>query len=122
MKILIAEDDPFIMKILQMSLNKAGYEFICCIDGLEAMKNIELHKPDIILVDIMLPYFSGLEILGNVKQSAHPVPVIVVSAMGQMSVIDEAMKLGADGYISKPFTMETLFSNINQLSRKALTA
>ena len=116
MKVLIAEDNTLISKTLEMFLKKEGYETICCMDGLEAMEKIEKYNPDIIVVDIMLPYFSGLEILGKVKQSNSPVPVIVTSAMGQDSVMDEAYGLGADAYIPKPFHIDDLTSHICALT------
>lgn len=121
MKILIAEDDSLILKTMELCLKRDGFDIICCVDGVEAMEKIDLLKPDLIIVDIMLPYFSGLEIVGKVKQNEHAVPVIVISAMGQQAVVDEAMKLGADEYLSKPFNINTLTSYIlNLTSQKAI--
>ena len=122
MKILIAEDDSLILKTMELCLKRDGYEIICCIDGLDAMEKIELLNPDLIIVDIMLPYFSGLEIVGKVKQNDNAVPVIVISAMGQQAVVDEAMKLGADEYLSKPFNINTLTSHIVRLTSRKATA
>lgn len=119
MKILIAEDDFLILKTLELCLKKEGYKLICCIDGLDAMEKIKATSPDLIIVDIMLPFFSGLEILGKIKQSCR-VPVIVISAMGQQNVVDEAMRLGADGYISKPFNIDLLTSQIARLTTPAV--
>ncbi len=122
MKILIAEDDSLILKTLELCIKRDGYEIICCVDGLDAMEKIELMNPDLIIVDIMLPYFSGLEIVGKVKQNKDAPPVIVISAMGQQSVVDEAMKLGADEYISKPFNINLLTSHISRLTCQTATA
>ena len=119
MKILIAEDDSLILKTMEMCLKKDGYEIICSKDGLDAMEKINRHRPDIIISDIMLPYFSGLEIVGKVKQGAQSVPIIVLSAMGQQGVVEEAMKLGADQYMSKPFNMKILSSHIRRLTGTA---
>ncbi|MDQ6814647.1 MAG: response regulator [Bacteroidota bacterium] len=116
MKILIAEDDSLILKTMELCLRRDGYEIICCIDGLDAMEKIQLLKPDLIIVDIMLPYFSGLEIIGKVKQDENAVPVIVISAMGQQTVVEEALRLGADEYISKPFNLALLVSQISRLT------
>lgn len=120
MKILIAEDDFLIMKTIELCLKKEGYEIICCADGMEAMEKITRHNPDLVILDIMLPYFSGLEILGKVKQNGNDVPVIVMSAMGQQAVVDEAMKLGADEYISKPFNIKSLLSYVSSLKSPAI--
>ncbi|MCW3081749.1 response regulator [Segetibacter sp.] len=116
MKILIAEDDSLILKTIELCLKRDGFEIICCMDGLDAMEKIEQLNPDLIIVDIMLPYFSGLEIVGKVKQNKNPVPIIVISAMGQQTVVDEAMKLGADEYISKPFNIAALTAHIKRLT------
>ena len=117
MKILIAEDDTLILRTLELYLKNMGYDVIGCVDGLDAMQKIELHNPDLIITDLMLPYFSGLEIVGKVKQSGSTTPVIVVSAMGQQSVVDEALLLGAVDYISKPFNLGQLLSRIDQFSK-----
>jgi two-component system, OmpR family, response regulator VicR len=122
MKILIAEDDSLILKTMEQCLKKEGFEVLCSADGLDAMEKIEAHKPDIIIVDIMLPYFSGLEIVGKVKQGENPVPVIVLSAMGQQAVADEAIKLGADQYMTKPFNIKGLTSHINRLTGTVVPA
>lgn len=122
MKILIAEDDTLMMKIMELCLAQEGYDIICCQDGLDAMKRIEQENPDVIILDIMLPYFSGLEILGKVKQKGTQVPVIMVSAMGQQTVMDEAIKLGADHFISKPFNINYLKAYLQQFSTVAATA
>lgn len=122
MKILIAEDDSLILKTMEMCLKKEGYEIICSTDGLDAMEKIEVNKPDIIILDIMLPYFSGLEIVGKLKQGGASVPIIVLSAMGQQVVADEAKKLGADEFITKPFNIKGLTSHIQRLTDKVATA
>lgn len=122
MKILIAEDDSLILKTMELSLKKEGYEIICCLDGMDAMEKIQSQCPDLIIVDIMLPYFSGLEITGKVKQNGNPTPVIVISAMGQQAVADEAMRLGADDYISKPFNIKVLSSMIREHANTVATA
>ncbi|MDB5250512.1 MAG: response regulator [Segetibacter sp.] len=122
MKILIAEDDSLILKTMEFCLKREGHEIIACIDGMEAMGKIEETKPDLIILDIMLPYFSGLEIVGKIKQELNAVPVIVISAMGQQEVVEEAMRLGADEYISKPFNITELVSHIARLTATAAIA
>ena len=70
----------------------------------------------------MIPYILGLKIVGKVKQASNPVPIIVISAMGQQSVVDEALRLGADEYISKPFNIAKLTSAIKLLTSKTAVA
>ncbi|MCW3110595.1 MAG: response regulator [Segetibacter sp.] len=122
MKILIAEDDSLILKTIELCLKKEGFEMICCLDGLDAMEKIQLLNPDLIIVDIMLPYFSGLEIVGKVKQNGSSTPIIVMSAMGQQGVVDEALKLGADDYIPKPFNIKVLNSMIRKHAGSSVIA
>lgn len=122
MKILIAEDTSLILKTLELCLKREGHEIVACLDGLEAMQKIEETKPDLIILDIMLPYVSGLEIVGKLKQELNAVPVIVMSAMGQQDVVEEAMRLGADEFVSKPFNFAHLTSHIARLTGTAAIA
>jgi DNA-binding response OmpR family regulator len=107
MKILVAEDDELMLKALEFRLKRDGHELILTRNGMEAMEKILEHKPEMIITDIMMPYSSGLEIVGTVRQSSK-VPIIVLSGMGQESVVMEAFKLGADDYITKPFSPNEL--------------
>lgn len=116
MKILIAEDDPIILRTIVLRLKKDGYEVIGTPDGREALEQIEAGLPDLIITDIMMPFSSGLEIVGKVKQKPErKTPVIILSAMGQENVVLEAFKLGADDYITKPFSPNELSMRVKRL-------
>jgi DNA-binding response OmpR family regulator len=117
MKILIAEDEPLMLRTLELKLRKDGYEVIGSPDGRDAMQRIEADRPDMIITDIMLPYSSGLEIVGKVKNSGHVVPIIVLSAMGQEKTVEEAFSLGADDYVTKPFSLNELSMRVKRLSK-----
>ncbi len=118
MKILIAEDEPLMLRTIELKLRKDGYEVIGSPDGRDAMKRIEADKPDMIITDIMLPYSSGLEIVGRVKMSSGSgVPVIVLSSMGQEKTVEEAFSLGADDYITKPFSLSELSIRVKRLTK-----
>jgi DNA-binding response OmpR family regulator len=123
MKILIAEDEPLILQTLELKLKKEGYEVIGCVDGLEALQKIDSEQPDLIITDIMMPYMSGLEVVRKVKQDVNPknIPVIVLSTMGQESIVEEAFELGADDYLKKPFSLSELSIRIKKLMRKSST-
>jgi DNA-binding response OmpR family regulator len=105
MKILVAEDDQVILMLLEFRLKKDGHEVVVTHDGREALEKIDEFQPDIVITDIMMPYVSGLEIIGAVK-SKYPesMRVIILSGMGQENVVLEAFKLGADDFITKPFS------------------
>lgn len=109
MKILIAEDEPIMRKTLEMRLKKDGHEVIVAADGREALQQLALSDPDLVITDIMMPYASGLEIVGAVKQEGkRRIPVIILSAMGQENVVVEAFSLGADDFMTKPFSPNEL--------------
>lgn len=115
MKILIAEDEPIMLKTLEMRLKKDGYQVISAVDGREAIKNIESELPDLIITDIMMPYISGLEIIGFVKQKIEKrIPVIILSGMGQENTVLEAFQLGADDFITKPFSPNELSMRVKR--------
>ena len=120
MKILIAEDEALILQTLELKLKKEGYEVIGCVDGLDALQKIDSEQPDLIITDIMMPYMSGLEVVRKVKNdlSSKNIPVIVLSTMGQESIVEEAFDLGADDYLKKPFSLSELSIRIKKLAKK----
>ena len=100
-KILIADDSQFMRKILKDILYGAGYtDTIECVDGKECMAKYVSEKPDLVLLDIIMPEMDGMEVL---KKIGHEVKVVVISAVGQEKMIGEAKDLGSLDYIVKPF-------------------
>jgi DNA-binding response OmpR family regulator len=119
-KILIAEDDPLIQKTVALKFRKEGFEVICCNDGKEAIEQIPIVMPDIVLTDMMMPYASGIEIVSAVKKITEKnIPIIVFSTMGQEHIVEEAFALGADDYVTKPFSLTELTIRIKRLLKKA---
>jgi DNA-binding response OmpR family regulator len=118
MKILIVEDNQLILKVIETKLKKEGYDVIGCENGKEAIERITDSLPDLVITDIMLPYNSGLEIVNFVKVKLQKsIPVIVLSGLGQEKTIEEAFKLGADDYMTKPFNLSELLMRIRRVSR-----
>lgn len=115
MTILVAEDEPIMQKTIALRLRKDGHEVLTTDNGREALAMIARQRPDLIITDIMMPYASGLEIVGTVKQLEKKIPVIVLSAMGQENVVLEAFNLGADDFISKPFSPNELSMRVKRL-------
>ncbi len=116
MKILVAEDEMIMLKTIDLRLRKDGYEVFLAEDGRMALEKIEALSPDLIIADIMMPYASGLEIIGFVRKSRNnKVPIIILSAMGQEDVVLEAFQLGADDYITKPFSPNELSVRVKRL-------
>jgi two-component system response regulator VicR len=119
LKILIAEDDILMIKILEFILKKEGYQVTSCKDGLSAIEKISELIPDLIITDIMLPFRSGLEIIGYSKRNFENIPVIVVSSLGEEeSTVVEAFNLGADDFVSKPFNPNELLLRVKRLFTK----
>jgi DNA-binding response OmpR family regulator len=116
MKILVAEDDPLILRTIETRLKKDGHEVIATEDGRSALQHIESDNPELIITDIMMPFASGLEIIVAVKKTGKKTPVIILSGMGQENTVLEAFKLGADDYITKPFSPNELSIRIKRLS------
>ena len=121
LKILIAEDDVLMIKILEFILKKEGYQVTSCKDGLSAIEKIPVLIPDLIITDIMLPFRSGLEIINFTKETYENTPIIVVSALGEEEgTVVEAFNLGADDFVSKPFNPNELVLRVNHLFAKRI--
>jgi DNA-binding response OmpR family regulator len=118
MRILIAEDEPITLTTMQLRLKKDGHEVFTANNGQEALALIKEHAPDLVITDMMMPFLSGLEVLSFVKKQQQPVPVIVLSAMGQENVVVEAFTLGADDYITKPFSPNELALRVRRFALK----
>jgi DNA-binding response OmpR family regulator len=115
MRILIAEDDDLMLKTLEFRLKRDGHEVIIARDGREALEKVDEFKPDLVITDIMMPYLSGLEIIGSIRQKyPNKIPIIILSGMGQEDVVLEAFQLGADDYITKPFSPNELSVRIKR--------
>ena len=120
MKILVAEDEPIMLKTMELKLSRDGHLVMTANNGRDAVQLITENNFDLVITDIMMPYTSGLEILGFVKsQSGRKIPVIILSAMGQENVVVEAFNLGADDYITKPFSPNELSLRIRRFATAA---
>lgn len=116
MKILIAEDEPLMLLVIQKQLNNDGYETVVVTDGKEALQTLEKDSIDLIITDILMPFTSGLELIGIVKSDpTKNIPVIVLSAIGQESTVMEAFQLGADDFLTKPFNPQELSMRVKRL-------
>ena len=115
MKILIADDEPSVLRLMELRLKKEGHEIFTAENGKDAMQHIIETHPDIVITDIMMPYNSGIEVLSFAKVRNKQTRVIVLSLMGQENVVIEAFQLGADDYITKPFNPNLLVARVNRL-------
>ena len=103
-KILIAEDDFFIRDIYSKVFALSGYDVAVAVDGMDALEKIKAQPYEMILLDIMMPRMTGIDVLKNVRTLTTPAkdtPIFIITNLGQQNVIEEAFKLGMDGYILK---------------------
>jgi DNA-binding response OmpR family regulator len=117
MKILLAEDEPVMSMAIATRLRNDGYEVVTAADGMEALNHLETFSPDLIITDILMPYTSGLELIGIVKSnfSHTKIPIIVLSALGQEATVMEAFQLGADDFLTKPLNPTELSIRVKRL-------
>ena len=117
MKILIVEDDAGISDFIIPELEHEGFSTSLAVTGREALEKFETEKPDLILLDIMLPELNGLEVLRRIRANST-VPIILETARGETIDKINGLNLGADDYIPKPFEIEELLARINALLRR----
>ena len=121
MKILIVEDEPQMRRAVSAGLRANGFEVLTAESGEDALDTIPLSRPDIILLDLMLPGIDGLEVVRQLREWSAT-PVIVVSARGEERAKVQALDLGADDYLTKPFGMDELLARIRVALRHAALA
>jgi two-component system, OmpR family, KDP operon response regulator KdpE len=119
--ILIVEDDPNIVDLIRSNLAVRGYDVIVSVDGLRALALLESEQPDIVLLDLMLPDVDGFDLCRQMRERSH-VGVIVVSARGGDRDKVAALNLGADDYMTKPFSIEELLARISATLRRTRPA
>ena len=113
--ILVADDDPDIVALVKNILERKGFGVQAAYNGIEVFSRLEEQKPDLIILDIMMPQMNGLEVLTRLKGTADylSIPVILLTAKYQPKDVVEGYKLGANYYITKPFTSAQLINGIN---------
>ncbi len=116
-KVLIAEDDTNIAELLNLYLKKEGYETILAEDGGKALELYRAFRPDLILLDIMLPVMDGWAVCGKIRES-DKTPIIMITAKGETGDKVTGLEMGADDYIVKPFEMKELLARIHAVLRR----
>lgn len=117
-EILIVEDDEAIATGLALNLKLAGYTAIIACDGESALARVAESKPTLILLDINLPQKNGLEVMGELRRSGNSTPIIVVSAREDEYDKVAALRLGADDYVTKPFSLAELMARVDAVLRR----
>ena len=120
-RILIADDEPNQLELLTYNLVQADYEVIRAEDGQQALDMIEEHRPDLAIIDWMMPQMSGIDVCRTLRSRSETkrLPIIILSARGEEGDRTLGLDIGADDYISKPFSPREMISRVRALLRRA---
>ena len=117
MKILVVEDDPVILETVQYNLQKQGYEVSTAADGRAALEVARREKPDLIILDVMLPHLDGFEVCRILRREMN-VPIIMLTAKSDEVDKVVGLEMGADDYMTKPFSMRELLARVKAMQRR----
>lgn len=116
-KVLIVDDEPNIVTALEFLLRRSGYDVQLATNGAEALQQVDAYRPDLVLLDVMMPVKSGYEVCQTLRERpdlAH-MKIVMLSAKGSEAEVNKGLSLGADLYITKPFSTQELVSTIDRL-------
>ena len=118
--IFVVEDEEDILELLRYHLTREGYNVITATDGEDAVRAIPRKMPDLILLDLMLPGLGGLDVCRAIKKDAKTagIPIVMVTAKDEESDVVTGLELGADDYITKPFSMKVLIARVRAVLRR----
>lgn len=116
-KLLIVDDEPNIVISLEFLLEQAGYQVRVAHDGQQAWEAIQAQPPDLVLLDVMLPQLSGFDVCQKIRETPalQDVRVVMLTAKGREVEVSKGLALGADAYISKPFSTQELLAQVRDL-------
>lgn len=116
-KVLIADDEPAILMSLEFLMRKNGFEVYIARNGTEALQLLQIHTPDVVLLDIMMPDIDGYELCEHIRaqEATRLTKVIFISAKTRKIDVDKGMEAGADLYVTKPFSTRDLLKKIHDL-------
>lgn len=117
-RILIVEDEASIVSVLRMYLSEAGYEVLEARDGISALETHAREKPDLVILDIMLPYLDGMEVCRRIRAWAQT-PILMLTARAKENDRIAGLELGADDYLIKPFSPREMVSRVRAILRRA---
>jgi len=121
LQILVVEDESALVEILRYNLEKEGFSVLAAADGEAALEAIADHKPDLLILDWMLPHVSGLEICRQLrrKPETRELPIIMLTARGEEADRVRGLEVGADDYVAKPFSPSELIARVRAVLRRA---
>jgi len=116
-KILTVDDEKHIVRLIQVNLERHGYEVVTAYDGREALQKVDEERPDLVILDVMMPYMDGFEVLQNLKRNpeTRDIPVIMLTAKAQDADVFKGWQSGVDCYLTKPFNPMELISFVQRI-------
>ena len=118
--VLVVDDDPRLRRLLQLELEEEGYAVRGCGDGIEALATIRQEPPDLLVLDWMLPDFTGVELCQRLRSTGVQLPVLMLTGRDAVKDRVEALDAGADDYLVKPFSIEELLARLRALARRSI--
>lgn len=122
MRILLVDDEPALLRSVARSLRFEGYTVTTAIDGPEALEALAAHRPDVVILDLMLPTLGGLEVCRRIRAAGEVVPVLMLTARDAVTDRVAGLDAGADDYLPKPFAYEELLARLRALLRRSVPA
>ncbi len=116
---LIVDDDPKILELVRAYLLRAGYAVVTAVDGEDALRKIEAHRPNLVVLDVMLPHVDGLVLARHLRDEHDNLPILMMSARGTVNDRITGLVEGADDYLAKPFSPAELVARVNALMRRS---
>lgn len=116
-KILLVEDDPSVLRAISFILEKEGYQVLTAVNGLEGLRKVKEEKPDLLILDVMLPGLDGFEVCHRLRAETQTaqLPILMLSAKGQAADKATGLQVGANEYLTKPVERSVLLSTIETL-------
>lgn len=121
-KILVVEDDVMLNKMISSKLNKNNFEVFSAFDGNEALTIMDEEYIDLIITDIMMPKMDGIALTKALRDSNYDLPILMVTAKGELDDMEEGFRVGSDDYLVKPIKLKELIMRVNALLRRAKIA
>jgi DNA-binding response OmpR family regulator len=116
--LLLVDDEPNIIELAQVYLEREGFRTITAADGREALESVEKHRPDLVVLDLMLPEIDGLEVCRTLRKEEDPVAIIMLTARDEDIDKILGLELGADDYLTKPFNPRELVARVKAILRR----
>ncbi len=116
-KILAVDDEKHIVRLVQVNLERAGYEVVTANDGREALQKVKDEQPDLVVLDVMMPYMDGFEVLQSLRRNPETadIPVIMLTAKAQDADVFKGWQSGVDCYLTKPFNPMELITFVKRI-------